>query len=298
MTDKKIDADQLQKSLDALKETLVKGHNSRGTNTTQVETMRDASVGTGSSAGATQVYHAPNNSLPESHAGTKNSRVPDDGAYDDIEENGTDYNGKAKLIKSIMDKLAKGVSLTAEEFALVKAGLFEKKDEKEDKGKDVDPEEMDKSLEDLAEEDEDTKKGLEVSEFLDGFVRTVSKSLDNLEARLKKHVDSRIASLSGEQGAVSKSLTDVMGSMAQVVQLVNQRVDQLEMAPAGAPRAAQGVQAIEKGLPQGNTLSKAVILSRMEDLVMKGQLSAQAVLKYEHTGEIDAPTKQLVLNHA
>lgn len=310
----KINVSDLEKSLAALKNELSKGHNSRGTNTTAVESMRDGGVGAGSSAGATQVFHTPNNSDPGTWAGTSQSKIDNNGDTDLVDENGTD-------LKAVMSKVRKGQVLTAEEVAFLEkamGGLFGKEadddsdeDEEESKdgekpafkakkakkanAKDCDPKDMEKSLADLASEDEDVAKGLEVSEFLEGFVRQISKSLDLMEERICRRVESRIETAQARSEAVQKSLAGAVAEIGQVTVLTAQRMDQVESGPARAPLAVQNVEAIEKSQATAKTLTKSLVMPILEDLVIKGQASAHEVIKYESVGELSPALKDKVL---
>lgn len=308
----KINVSDLEKSLAALKNELSKGHNSRGTNTTAVESMRDGGVGAGSSAGATQVFHTPNNSDPGTWAGTSQSKIDNDGDTDLVDENGTD-------LKAVMSKVRKGQVLTADEVAFLEkamGGLFGKEadddsdeDEEESKdgekpafgakkakkAKDCDPKDMEKSFADLASEDEDVAKGLEVSEFLEGFVRQISKSLDLMEERICRRVENRIETTQARSEAVQKSLAGAVAEIGQVTVLTAQRMDQVESGPARAPLAVQNVEAIEKGQATAKTLTKSLVMPILEDLVIKGQASAHEVIKYESVGELSPALKDKVL---
>ena len=130
MTEKKIEAGDLQKALQTLQD-LAKGHNSRGTATTEV-------AGMVSESGATQVFHTPNNSDPRSWAGSTGS---EEDWSDSIGPDGTDYKAAgAKMRKSVMSKIAKGMPLTkGEKNFVAKGGLDKFKDMKsKDKDKDMD----------------------------------------------------------------------------------------------------------------------------------------------------------------
>lgn len=128
MTEKKIEAGDLQKALQTLQD-LAKGHNSRGTATTEV-------VGMVGESGATQVFHTPNNSDPRSWAGSTGS---DEDWSDSIGPDGTDYKAAgAKMRKSVMAKIAKGMPLTKGEKNFVAKGGLEKFKDMKDKDKDMD----------------------------------------------------------------------------------------------------------------------------------------------------------------
>lgn len=318
MTEKKVDSASLErvleKSLADLKN-IAKGHASGGTATTKVEAM--SGVG-----GASQVFHTPSNSDPGSWAGSRGEMVPEDGATDSVSTNGTDY--AAGMRKSILAKLHKGHTLTAEEVDFVsKGGMappFGKKDEddKDDakKGAGVvsptdiaakahDDEEDDKklvnrmvkddakkSLSDVASEIPSVQRGLEVSEFLAGFAEAVNKSLRNLEERVVGRVLGAMSSESSSTGEFQKSLAEAVYNLGQAVTLQAQRIEQVETAPARGPKSTQ-VAVMEKsfgGSPEGDSLSKAQVLDGLGEMLTKGQVSPMSIIKFESTGEIDELT--------
>lgn len=116
MTEKKIETGDLQKALQSLQD-LAKGHNSRGTATTEV-------VGMAAESGPTQVFHTPNSSDPHSWAG---STWESEDWSDSIGPDGTDYKAAGpKMRKSVMDKISKGAPLNSGEKRFVAKGGMEK----------------------------------------------------------------------------------------------------------------------------------------------------------------------------
>ena len=307
MSENKVKQEDVAKALSALR-ALSKGHESRGTSTTEVPRMEGES-------GATQVYHTPDNSDPGEWAGTREQEVADDGATDGIEENGTDYSGHALIMKGIMDKIAKGRSLTASEYSLLKGAMSKAGDPGEDR--DSDDEELDKiggeevevekSLQNHAAEDDAVSKGLEVSEFLSGFANVISKSFDSLEDRMSRRQAKQLKKVTGavSEGAeanesFNKSLASALTNLAEAVSLQGQRLDQLESTPARGPKSQQSVAAIEKsfaGRADAENLSKSQISETLVDMVQKGQASAQEVIKFESTGQITTALHAKVSAH-
>jgi hypothetical protein len=298
MSDQTVKQDDLAKALNALQD-LAKGHSSRGTNTTDVETMRDAGAAAGSDAGSTQVFHTAANSEPSSWAGSVKQGCGDDGASDSISENGTDYQAQAKMMKSILAKLSKGQALTASEYNMVKGmANFEKKEDKEDKEEEVekakacdkDDEEMGKSLSDFANENEVVSRGLEVSEFLASFASVVEKSLSTLEERVVARVASELGSTHAESGEFQKSLAGALAGLGETMAAVVQRIDQVENQAARPPKSVQGVHAIEKGgyagPEAGESLNKALVGEALVQLVQNGKAQVTDVIKFESTGQI------------
>lgn len=317
----KVPTEKLSKALEALQD-IAKGHNSRGTNTTKVESMRDASAGAGSDAGSTQVHHTPSNSDPQGWAGSRASSVPEDGASDAVDANGTDYKGGAKMMKSILQKLAKGLPLNAEEMAFyseVAKGGFdpealseEDDDKKEDAKKAMDKKEDEeedtkKSLSDYASENEDVNKGLEVSSFLKGWVDTQTQALSSVESRLVKSIQglqAKAEASAEEQQAFNSELAKSVAALAEVLSLQAQRLEQVESTPARGPKSVSGAAAVEKSFgaggaaaPADESLNKSQILDTMSDMVQKGKLSATEVIKFESTSQLTPQLQEQVLAH-
>jgi len=299
--EKTVAEESISKALETLQD-LAKGHNSRGTATTHVESMRDAGVGAGSDAGSTQVFHTPSNSDPGTWAGTGQRKSPEDGATDGVAEDGTDYSGSAEMVKSVMEKVAKGEAITSTERALIElaleksGGMFtnfsgtgkksmdkdeDDKDDKDEKGKP-----FGKSLEDAASENEDVAKGLEVSSFLSGWADVHGEALRGVEAR----IDKSLRAAHSEQREYNAELAKSVAGLAEVLTIQAQRIEQLESTPARAPKSAT---AVEKSFgaggdvaPEGEQLSKSQVLDTMTRMVESGDLSATEVVKFESTNAL------------
>lgn len=308
----KVKQEDLAKALEGL-QALAKGHSSRGTVTTEVESMADGSKGAGSGAGSTQVHHTASNSDRKTWAGSGWDGVSDNGpGADSVSENGTDYVAQAKVMKSIMAKLSKGQQLTADEVSILKGAMPFEKDDKDKKDvakgappfppkkgdKDEDEEEdkdFGKSLSDFASEDEDVSKGLEVSEFLASFVGVVQKSLQSMEERVVARLGGHIANESSQTGDFQKSLAEAVVNLGEAITAVAQRVEAVESAPARAPKSVAGVGYIEKGL-SGNDepLSKALVASALVSLAQENKVSPQDVIRFDTSGELSEANERLV----
>lgn len=296
----KINKNDLSKALDELKslaskDVVSKGHNSRGTVTTEVPGVAGVS-------GATQVYHTPANSNPRGWAGSTEQDVPEDGNTDSISENGTDYEAQAKMMKSIAVKLAKGLPLTKFEKSVLKAmdeeddkkdkkkdevakgkNPFEKKDEEEDEKEDK---KVEKSLMDFANEDEEVSKGFDVSNFLASFAGVVAKSQNASESRIKSDILSALAEADAGNAEFQKSLAEAVVNVGEAIQAITQRLDQIESGPARGAKSVTGAQVINKGgFDGGETpLTKSQVSDALADMVMKGQLQAHDVFNFEANG--------------
>jgi len=318
MTEKKIETGDLQKALQSLQD-LAKGHNSRGTATTEV-------VGMASESGPTQVFHTASNSDPGSWAGSKGES---EDWSDSIGPDGTDYKAAgAKMRKSILDKIAKGAALTqGEKNFVAKGGLdkfkdmdkgmappFMKKD-KDDDDKEVEKaaghgdeaedrklisEMMDKdkkkdvakSFTDHAADNAAVKSGFEVSEFLAGFAQVMHKSLVSMEARITDRVLTGIAKSDVEQGEVQKSMAEALARLGEVLAAQAQRIEQVESGPSRAAKSTLSKSGAEQ---QPQELSKSQVTGALVELVQKGQATAQDVLKFDATGELSPELRNKVV---
>lgn len=325
MSEKTVSTEDLSKALEQLQD-LAKGHNSRGTATTKVESMRDADAGAGSDGGSTQVFHTASNSDPGTWAGSGQRKSPEDGAHDGVEEDGTDYRaGSAEMVKSVLDKVAKGQSLDAIEravldAALEKGGMFtnfsgtgkkggykdddKKEDVKKAKSKSKDDEDDDddvevnveKSLSDYASENEDVAKGLEVSSFLQGWAEVQAETISAVESRLAKSINAA----ADEQNNFNSDLAKSVSQLAEVLSIQAQRIEQLESTPARGPKSAQ---AVEKSFgsggvePQGEPLTKSQVSDALTEMVQKGELPAVEVVKFESTGMLSTDLDARVRAH-
>lgn len=307
MSDKKVNAEDLNKALDAIA-SLTKGHGSKGTSTTKVEAMSGES-------GATQVFHTPSNSDPGSWAGSKAEAVSENGATDSVSENGTDL--ERGVMKSIMDKIAKGQPVTASEYAILKSAMFGKKDAQEPdeddakvaKGSkpfkssdedDEDDEDTKKSLSDIASENAELKSALEVSDFLSEWNGAISKALQGSESRTSTKVDlvmKSVMELASAQSAYNDNLAKALHGLLSVVTQQAQRIEQVESTPARGPKSVQVSQSMEKSMGSDEQLTKSQVADALCELVMKSEVAPNTVLRFESTGQIDPGTLGKVKAH-
>ena len=305
MREQNVNQGDFAKALSDLRD-LSKGHSSRGTKPTEVESMKDGSKGAGSSAGATQHSSAGANSSREGWAGSDWSKVSDNGpGVDSVSENGTDYSPQGKVMKGITAKILKGEELTVKEAAFfAKAMAFAgKDDEKEDAEKGLPPQfkkkddedededdkkDMNKSLADFAAEDEDVSKGFEVSEFLASFGDVLSKAIAASEQRTVAKIMNALGTMQSDDAQFKKSLANAVVSLGEAVTGVAARQEAIESTPANGFRSVENIQAIEKGgyAPQGQQISKALIESTISELVQKGQCSVHEAVSYNTNGHM------------
>lgn len=303
---KKIEGADLAKALSTLQD-LAKGHSSGATNTTKVESM-------GGEGGSSQVHHTAGNSDPNGWAGSTARDVKENGASDAVSENGTDYDGGAEMVKSIQDKLSKGLALTPEEYSfVVEKGMpaflkkdDDKDDDKDDKKDDVkkskdedDDDDVKKSLADEAAANETVAQGMEISEFLAEFVGVINKSLASLETRVTRSVLTGLEAESARNEAFSKSLAAALGTLGEGLVANTQRVDQIETTPARAPKSQMASDDVNKSFagPEGDSLSKSVVAATLVDMVQNQKIDAQEVIRFDSTGQISDDSMAKVVAH-
>jgi len=323
MTDRKHTEETISKAL-AMLQDLSKGHQSRGTASTAVESMSGQ-------GGSTQIFHTSSNSDPGGWAGSTGRDVPENGATDSIEADGTDLKGvSGGLMKSIMEKVEKGLALTAAEAYVLKSVIskagkpFGEDDEDEDdedddkkgkkkkppfmkKAQDEDDEEADKKvskgLADHASSNDQVQKGLEMSPFLAGWAQVQADAASSSEARIVSRLSKSLMEIDSGNAMFQAELAKSVAALAEVLVAQAQRVESLETSPARGPRSTQ-VQPIEKsfgagGPPQTNNeeMSKALVLDTMIDMVQKGKLHSQEVVKFESTNELRPDLQHAILAH-
>lgn len=246
-----------------------------------------------------------------------------------IGEDGTDYKA-AKVRKSIMDKVAKGIPLNPTEVALLKSDMDKaqpfgekegsKEDEAEDRremarrrgGEKEEDEDEDKpfgkSFADSASENETIQKGIEVSDFLAEFAKSFGMGLGHLEQtitdRVTQNVMGAIQQFAGEQGEFNKSLAEAVVNIGHGLAGYIQHETAVAEEPAGPPVSQlrpipggqqQGqVQVMHKSQSGGpfESMDKSQILDQMTGLVEKGMLNPLEVVKFESTGEMHPATQQ------
>lgn len=320
MSDKQFSPEEISKALRGLQD-LAKGHNSRGTSTTEVDSMRDAGAGAGSDAGSTQIHHTPSNSERGGWAGSTPAKSPENGATDAIDENGTDYNGGAEMVKSILRKISKGLPLTAKEAFLYgeiakgggeedphAAALARKEDDEEDSKKaksedDDKEEEVGKSLSEHAEAHEEVSKGFEMSSFLSGWADVQNNALNSAKSDIVKSLQKSLHEVTNRQESFNGELAKSVAALGEVLSLQAQRIEQLESTPARGPKH-QNAQPVEKSFSPGGApqqeqeqLSKSQVLDVMCDMVEKGQLSSTEVIKFESNSVLSPELEKRVRKH-
>lgn len=258
------------------------------------------------------------NSERTSWPGGNTSDVPGNGpGADKIQANGTDYNERG-VRKSIMEKVAKGIALSASELALLKSDL-EKSDKGEDdekgekevelkfgKAQDDDKEQygrdMGKSFSEVVGDNETLQKGIEVSEFLSEFAKSFGTGIEASESRTMAFVQdigqqlfNALHEMKAEQADFNKSLAEAVLNIGHGVAGSMEQVAQVAEMPVGAPRSQQlraipgGQQGfVQKGMGGGEQISKSMMTDAMTDMLEKGEggISPAEIIKFDSTGEI------------
>lgn len=165
------------------------------------------------------------------------------------------------------------------------------------------------------------QKGIEASPFLFELTKAIGAALEGSESRVVKSVTNAVTALVARVDALEKSTTarasdlaDFNKSLAQAVVGIGEIVGgasdagaHAANAPVGAPKSqltkggydgSNQINVIEKSYngPGGldMNMSKSQICETMVDMVKGGQLAANEVIKFEHTGEILPSTQKKV----
>jgi hypothetical protein len=292
MSEKKVDQETVEKALTALKNLALEDNISKGGPNT---ISSDVSSMTGVS-GATQIFHTASNSDPGTWAGTSQKDVPGNG---DIKTtvNGTDYSA-SDVVKSILDLHKSGkISAEAAQILLEKAMPFEKdKDKKEDE--EEEPVKKGKGKDEDEEDDDDVSKsfdsdvlrsGFEATEFLREFAGAVAKAIKTSEDRTVSRIVKAFGDSNTKTEGFQKSLASAVVNLGDALVAQSNRVEAIASTPVRGPKSTQ-VQVLNKsfaGNTEGVSFSKAQILNGMVDLVQKGQLNSDYVLRFEAGSEIN-----------
>jgi len=257
-----------------------------------------------------QLFHTPSNSEQDGW-GNGDTEKYSDKWDDNIKEDGTDYGA---VRKSIADKVLKGIALTPEEVAILKSDVEKaagkpvppmrfsmekaKDEDDEDKPSKEEKEHLSaKSIEKSIKENDVIQNGLEVSEFLQEFVKSFTDALDKLEDRTTKAIEEAANGILGqvgeyldvrfsEQSEFNKSLADAVVNIGHGVAGAIDQQSELFNMPAHAPKSVQSAP-INKSLDYSNdAMLKSMKLDILCDLVEKGKLNPVEVTKFEVTGQI------------
>lgn len=266
---------------------------------------------------------------PGTWAGSSWENVPGNGpGADKIKEDGTDYNERS-VRKSIQEKVAKGIPLSANELALLKSDLdkgdINKSDDKDadDKHGDMDKSkvsddddkekfgrDMGKSIEGAVAQSETLQKGIEVSTFLSELAKAFGHGLAGLEARMEARLSNvrnetvgTLAQFAQEQGEFNKSLAEAVVNIGHGVGNAISTAEQAAATPVGAPKShlqvVAGGQVMNKSFAPGQggeQISKSMMLAEMTDMLEKGQINPLDVVKYDTTGDINPALQQQVIS--
>ena len=259
------------------------------------------------------------NSEVTSWPGGQSSDVPGNGpGADKIKPDGTDYNERG-MRKSIQEKVAKGIPLSANELALLKSDLDKGDDmskmggmppmgkaKDDDKDKEKFGYDMGKSVDQAVQGSDTLQKGIEVSQFLSEFAKAMGAGFEGVEARLDAKVQAvgqqlfdSLTSFASEQGEFNKSLAQGVVNIGHGVAGSIEQVQQVAEMPAAAPRSQQ-LQVLPGGQGQGfvqksfegpagaEGISKSMVADAMNDMIQKGEhgITPLEVIKFDTTGEL------------
>jgi len=192
------------------------------------------------------------------------------------------------------------------------------KDDDDDKEEYAKEKMFGKSLEHMAQSSPTVQQGIEVSTFLAEFAKAFGSKMDQIEKGLTdqvvtatNHILAQVGTyMDGrfdEQGDFNKSLADAIVNIGHgVAGNIEQTIQQGEQ-PVGPPRSQLqviqgqgGQQYMQKGFsgaPGGEQLSKSQITDAMTDMVIKGDLNALEVSKFDMTGELRPDIQERVVKH-
>lgn len=163
-------------------------------------------------------------------------------------------------------------------------------------------EEYEKSLEDELKSNDSVRKALEVSEFLDELVKSISTVIEGQRSEISKSIKSTdshnellaksFAGIVKSQKAVLDTQTRLMKSMGDLTA----RIDTLESQPM-TRKSVPSAKALEKSFEASSgqkaskqeTMSKSMALSTLTSEVEKGKANfVNDILALESTGSFDA----------
>lgn len=244
-------------------------------------------------------------------------------AVEEKAKNGTDYDGKVSKAADSDEggeeeedaaddedeekavKVKKGVEAKKDD----KPGLEEllkkedvkkaKKDEEEEES--VDEEDEKKSLATGGDDSLVNKKGkgersggdeslvskgmddesLDVTQWLYAFAHAVNKAFIGLEAR----VEDKISKSIGDQGDLSKAMSNILSSLDGQIQGRIDAVDAIEKSAARAPKSVMRAGDVLEKSKTAQT-SKRDILAKLYKGMEEGKVAPLTILKYETTGQI------------
>lgn len=167
----------------------------------------------------------------------------------------------------------------------------EDKDDKdeEDEDEDKDDKDVKKSFVEMAEENEEIAKSIEVSGFLNEFTRLQGAIID----ALREDVNKSLETSTHTSMVLAKSFNAIMKSqnaLAKSIQELTERIEAVERQPVGRKAV---VNVVEKSFSHSagvtgsdKELTKSQKLSKLTDLALKGTegVTIQDVIQYESTG--------------
>ena len=201
----------------------------------------------------------------------------------------------------------------SDEVVATKKGGFEIEVDDDDDDDDDKKNPFGKSLE--------LRKGMELSPFLYEMTRAIGDALNTTETRINKslidaltHVVARVNAIEShmsksynESGEFQKALAEAVVGIGEQVAGRADLANASARQPVGAPRSqfgqgngGEGLRVVQKSMGPGGLdmdLSKSQISDAMQELVMKSELAALDVVKFETTGDITSDVRSKVINY-
>jgi hypothetical protein len=174
-------------------------------------------------------------------------------------------------------------------------------EEQEDTGEEEEEEEYEKSLEKDMKGNEGVRKALEVSEFLDELVKSMSKIIEGQRSDIVKSIESTDSSnqlLAKSFTGIAKSQKTVLETQVKLMKSMRSltdRIGTLESQPltrkslSGAKAVEKSFQASAGDIPKEATLTKSMALTTLTAEFEKGNKGfINDILALESTGNFNS----------
>lgn len=186
------------------------------------------------------------------------------------------------------------VDVSGNEGEPVAKGDIEDDEESDEGGEEESDEGTDdtasKSMRDRMLDNDDLRKGVEVSPFLEGLTDVVAGELESIEKSLGE--------FSGAQREFNGKIAKALVAIGRQQAAIAERLGVLANLPAGERRSALNKSEVQErfaqeggGQPQ---FSKAQTLEIMMDMLQKGEIPAAAISTYEVSDTMDPVIAQKV----
>lgn len=177
----------------------------------------------------------------------------------------------------------------------------------EDEGEEEE-EEYEKSLDSAMRSEDNVKKALEVSEFLDSLVKGISDIIEGQRSDLSKSLEAQeqhneILAKSFQGIAKSqKVVLETTASLMKSVEAMSGRMEKIERQPKVRKSVSSNTQALEKSFQpqetnppvgQSNQMNKSMALTKLTQAVETGQGNYTSdILALESTGDFNSMSNE------